>query len=285
MKAAVKKTTAFFVAALFFFPGCAAHSKDAPKENSIQRTPESFSSQEVSIGRQINQQILASFAVYTDPATVDYVNQVSGKLSRHAERQDIPYQVTLLYSDKLYATSAPGGFIYVTTAMMNFLQNEAELASVLGHEIARLQYRDPTLSEARKKLQQVSQAGAMVSSAFGSIGALAALGFVALGAASTPHAMSPEKRLIDADRRAMEYLLAAGYDPQAMLDVMERFLRISQKDLPFFYDYYQARPITQERVLQMEQDFKKLPLRDQKLITGYPAYQEMNRGIREIYRH
>ncbi len=269
---------------LFPIAGCASHKEKSVTSGSVERSADSVSSQEVVIGRQINQQILASFSVYAEKSAVDYVNQVCGKLSSHAGRRDIPYQVTLLYSDKIYATSAPGGFIYVTTAMMNFLQNEAEFAAILGHEIARLQYRDPTLSEARKKLQKVSQAGAMVSSAFGSIGALAALGFVALSAASAPHARSAERRLLDADRLAMEYLLAAGYDPQAMLDVMERFLRMDQSDLPFFYDYYQARPITQERALQIENAFKKLPLHNQKLVTGYSPYQEMNRGIREIYR-
>lgn len=272
-----------FLALSLAFSGCASPPKN-PAPAAVERAPESYVVQEAAIGQQIHEQILASCAVYTEQTLVDYVNQVSGKLSRHAERKELPYRVTLLYSDKLYATSAPGGYIYVTTALMNFLQNEAELAAIMGHEIGRIQYRDPTLSEARRKLQQVSQAGAMVSSAFGSIGALAALGFVALNAASAPHSLTAERRLEEADRRAMDYLLAAGYDPQAMLDILERFLVMQQEDLPFYYDFYQARPITHERMLQLQSIFQKLPLREQNLVTGYPAYQEMSRSIRQIYR-
>ncbi len=272
------------LAAVFFLSGCASNPKEPVPAASIQSVPEDAASQEMEIGKKIHEQILNSFYVYTDPQVVGYLNAVNTKLTKYAERRDLAYQVTLLYSDKIYATSAPGGFIYVTTAMLNFLQNEAELASVLGHEIGQLQYHDPTLSEARKALQQVSQAGAMVSSAFGSIGALAALGFMAMSAASSPRARAPARRLADADRLALEYLASAGLDPQAMLDVMGRFAVLEQNDLPFYYDYYQARPLTIERMQALQKSFEQLPLEGKNFDTGYKNYQEMSRGVREIYR-
>lgn len=263
--------------------GCASNRNNALPDASIQASTEHLSS-EMEIGQKINEQILNSFSVYTDQRVVGYLNQVCDKLSCHAKRQDIDYRITLLYSDKIYATSAPGGFIYITTAMMNTVQSEAELAAILAHEIGRLQYRDPTLSEARKKLQQVSKAGAMVSSAFGSIGALAALGFVALNTASTPRARSPERQLEEADLLALDYLVGAQLDPQAMLDMMQRFMTLKESDLPFYYDYYQARPITQERASAIQASFSHLHLEGQSFETGFKEYQDISRGVKEIYR-
>ncbi len=279
----LKKTFHSLLAAALLLNGCASNRNNALPEASIESSAEHLSS-EMEIGQKIHEQILSSFSVYTDQSVVDYLNQVSHKLSRHANRQDIDYRVTLLYSDKIYATSAPGGFIYITTAMMNTIQSEAELAAILGHEIGRLQYRDPTLSEARKKLQQVSQAGAMVSSAFGSIGALAALGFVALSSASAPRARSAERQLEDADLMALGYLVEAHLDPQAMLDMMQRFMTLKESDLPFYYDYYQARPITQERAAAIQASFNHLSLDGQRFETGFKEYQAISRGVKEIYR-
>lgn len=279
----VKKAQHSLFAILILVSGCAADQKTTLHNAAIQSPDENLSS-EAAIGQRINQQILNSFSVYTDPRVVAYLNKVGDQLSRYAERQDLDYSVTLLYSDKIYATSAPGGFVYITTAMMNTVQNEAELAAILAHEIGRLQYRDPTLSEARKKLQRVTQAGAMVSSAFGPIGALAALGFVAVNSASTPRAKLPEKQLEEADLLALDYLVGAKLDPQAMLDVLQRFMALNENELPFYYDYYQVRPITQERVSAIQANFNRLNLEGQRFETGFKEYQDISRGVKEIYR-
>jgi len=280
----LKKTFHSLLAAVFLLSGCASQrGQSEVPQASVESSAEHLSS-EIEIGQKIHEQILSSFSVYTDQRVVGYLNQVGDKLARQAERQDLDYRVTLLYSDKIYATSAPGGFIYITTAMMNTVQSEAELAAILAHEIGRLQYRDPTLSEARKKLQQVSNAGAMVSSAFGSIGALAALGFVALNSAAAPRARSPEKQLEEADLLALDYLVGAKLDPQAMLDMMHRFMTLSHSELPLYYDYYQARPITHARAAAVQANFGHLKLEGQRFETGFKEYQDMSRGVKEIYR-
>ena len=272
------------LAVCLLLQGCASAPRSPDRKNAAVESA-SISTPESEIGRQINQQILASFYVYTEPTLNAYVDGVMKTVSGHAERRDLSYQIAILYNDKIYATGAPGGYLYVTTGMMQFLDNEAELAAVLAQEIAQLQPRDPSLSEARKKLQQVSQAGAMVSSAFGSIGALAALGFVAMNAAATPrrHA-SLEKRAMQADKRALHYLLESGYDPQALIDFTDKFLRAESSKMPFFYDYVQARPLTQPRLQTLRDDFSALPVQSEKLTTGYQRYQDAMRGIQDLAR-
>jgi predicted Zn-dependent protease len=158
------------------------------------------------------------------------------------------------------------------------------MAAVLAHEIAQLQYKDPRLSMARKILTGVTQTGAAVGPAFGPIGALAVLGLVLVHAAVDSNGKTPEERLGDADERALHYLVAAGYDPQASVEVIYKFLRADKQMVPYFYDYYQSRPISDVRVSHLERAFAKLDLGDKELLTRHQTYQEMTKGIREIYK-
>lgn len=238
---------------------------------------------ELAIGEEINAQILSSFYPYTERRVVRYVNKIARSLAKHAERKDLRYKVTILYNDKIYATSAPGGFIYVTTGMLHFLRNEAEFAAVLGHEIGQLQYRDPKLNRSRKLLDAITRGGAMVGPAFGEIGVLAILGLAALGAAADNGDLTPEARLRRADILALHYMTEAGYDPQGMIDLYHLFVN-SREIMPFFYEYYQSRPLSEERFMAAKGAFDALPLEGKTLTTNPQKYQEMTRGVREMFK-
>ena len=233
----------------------------------------------------LHQQILAAFYPYTDPKVVKYVDDLGHVLAAQAKRHDLKYRFTILYSEKIYATSAPGGYVYITTGMLSFLQNEAELAAVLAHEIGEQQTVDRRF--AKKKdgaINTAAQIGSAVGPMFGPFGSLASLGFVLLQAYNESSYKTPGERLLASDAAAMTYLMNAGYDPEALLDVQEHFLKAGEKMTPYFFDYYQSRPITEERMLALKKAFEKLPLSGKSLITDAVEYQEMTRGVREIYK-
>jgi len=240
--------------------------------------------EEQKTGAAIHREILASFYPYTDPKVVHYVDEVGRSLVCHAKRQDLEYRFTILYSEKIYATSAPGGYIYVTTGMLSFLENEAELAAVLAHEIGQQQQTDRRFTKKDDVISTATQAGSAVGPMFGPLGSLASLGLVLLQAYNESTFKTPGERLLASDKLAMSYLVKAGYDPQALMDVQGHFLRAGEKMTPYFFDYYQSRPITEERMLALRKEFEKLQLNDKSLITDPVEYQEMTRGIREIYK-
>jgi hypothetical protein len=68
------------------------------------------------------------------------------------------------------------------------------------------------------------------------------------------------------------------------MDVQEHFLKAGEKMTPYFFDYYQSRPITEERMLALRKEFQKLQLDGKSLITDPVEYQETTKGIREIYK-
>ena len=276
----IPKFSALFLVPLFLFGGCASTVDRDISSLTPQGKPKT---EEQAIGEQIHQQILSSFYPYTDPKIVRYVNDVGYKLVAHAKRKGFEYRFTVLYNEKIYAMSAPGGYIYITTGMMNFLQSEAELAAVLAHEIGEIQYPDPRFSK-HEVMNTAMQAGASIAPMFGPFGSLASLGLVLVQAYNESSHKTPEERLLASDAAAMRYLMESGYDPQAMITVQEHFLRAGKTVTPYFYDYYQSRPITEKRMKALAKGFEKLPLAGKELTTAPVEYQEMTRGIREIYK-
>jgi len=268
--------------ASIFLGGCATTADRGIDADAVQLSQKNHD--EHAVGAEIHREILSRFYPYTDSKVVRYINEIGQGIGCHAKRQDLVYRFTILYDEKIYATSAPGGYIYLTTGMLNFLQNEAELASVLAHEIGRLQYKDPRFTQSDDVLNAATQAGASIAPMFGPIGSLASLGLVLLQAYVDSTQRTPEQLLVESDQRAMNYLLAAGYDPQALMDTLEYFLKAGEKTVPLFYDYYQSRPITEERILAVRRNFQKLPLSEKSLQTRPFEYQEVTKGVREIYK-
>ncbi len=259
--------------------GCAAQTKS-------QKSPSALSisdAQEIAIGEQIHAEILSSFYPYTEPKLVHYVNRIGNSLAVHSERRHLPYRFTVLYNDRIYAASAPGGFIYLTTGMIYFLRNEAELAAVIAHEIGELQYRDPMQSRSRALLDSITKGGAMIAPAFGSLGALAAIGMVVLNNANHPEAVTAEQKLIESDERALHYMVEAGYDPQGMVDLIYKFAEAKSEIQPYFLDYYKSRPLNEARVKALDRVFAALSLQGKSLETRPEVYQEMTKGLREMY--
>lgn len=277
MKKSKKILCAFLAVSLI--SGCAS-SKSTGTSGALS----SEEAQEVAIGHQIHQTILSQFTVYSDPKVTVYVDRIGQSLAAHARRRELSYHFSVLYSDKIYATSSPGGFVYVTTGMLYFIENEAELSAVLAHEIAQLQYKDPQNRRAHKVLENVTKGSAMVGPAFGPIGVLAVLGLVTATTVTRPRTLTDEARLINADKNALQYMLAAGEDPQGMVDFLYKFLKADAPVLPYFYDYHQSRPITQPRFDALNKNFSKLNLQDKSFNTNRDVYQEVTRGVREIYK-
>lgn len=263
------------------FSGCASTS-GARKNN--KPVVSSSVTEEVAMGEKIHAQILNSFHPYTDPRVVDYINKIGNSLAGQAGRKELPYRFTILYNEKIYATSSPGGFVYLTTGLLNFLRNEAELAAIMAHEIAELQYHDPRLAKSKKILNAVTQTGAVVGPAFGPIGSLAVLGLILLNVAADAGQMTPEKRLLQSDNRALHYMVDAGYDPQGMIDLLWGFLKADQRIVPYFYDYYQSRPISEARIMNINQEFQKLPLEGKSFSVRREAYEQAMKGIHQIYQ-
>jgi predicted Zn-dependent protease len=174
-------------------------------------------SQEVQVGREEDVKVRQQYGVYDDKALQRYVDEVGQRLARGSHRPNLQYHFTVVDSPEINAFALPGGYVYITRGILAYLNTEAELAGVLGHEIGHV--------TARHSVQQLSAAtaanvGATVLQIFvpalqNPLGnnVMGLLGNALLSGYGRDHEL-------EADRLGAQYLARSGYDPQAMLKVL-----------------------------------------------------------------
>ncbi len=94
--------------------------------------------QEIQMGRDADVQIVATMGLYPDAGLQSYVKALGERIAATTERPKLPWTFRVVDDDVVNAFSLPGGFIYVTRGILSTLNNEAELAGVLGHEIGHV---------------------------------------------------------------------------------------------------------------------------------------------------
>ncbi len=218
--------------------------------------------EEVQIGKGIVAAMLGTYPVVPDPAFQQYLNQVGVWIALRSTRPELPWRFSLVKSDAINAFAAPGGTVLVTQGMLRQVVNEAELACVLGHEIAHISRRHH-ISVMQKSL--LMEAGASAVNIQSSDSKVRAPGGMMPDGRSW--ALSEGKEIFargldrSAERQADEdgVLLAAraGYDPAACLNFMQRLAGLKAESGPL-EALYKTHPPAKDRVVDLEQTLKQL---------------------------
>ena len=170
--------------------------------------------QELALGAEAHEHLLAEYGYYDDSALQAYVAEVGERLLPHTHRPDFPYQFTVLDSEEVNAFATPG-YVYVTRGILAQLQSEAELAALLGHELAHITARHTARGLGQR--QTVDALGWLVERVSGAPAVRQAAGL--FGEAYLSGYSRDAER--EADRLGAEYATAAGYDPAAMRNLLQ----------------------------------------------------------------
>lgn len=170
--------------------------------------------QEVEIGRRMHPQILQEYGRYQDDELQAYVSEVGQRIAAKSHRPDLQYTFTILDSEEVNAFALPGGYVYITRGIMAYLNSEAELAAVLGHEVGHITARHAVRQQAGATATGV---GATVIGILTGSGDLAGLANMAGTALVRGYGRDME---LEADQIGAEYLNRVGYSPEAMIDVV-----------------------------------------------------------------
>ncbi|MCG6864909.1 MAG: M48 family metalloprotease, partial [Thiogranum sp.] len=141
-------------------PGCATNPVTGRQDFVLMSE-----SEEIALGKKYNQQILAEMPAYNDPGLTAYVNEVGQRIAHASHRPDLDYHFTVLDSSMVNAFALPGGYIYITRGIMAYLNSEAELAAVLGHEVGHVTARHSVRQQSAATATGV--AGAVLGAATG----------------------------------------------------------------------------------------------------------------------
>lgn len=180
--------------------------------------------QEIAMGREAAPQFEQEFGgLVQDAALQSYVSQVGQAVAARSDR-DMPYEFGLLRSDVPNAFALPGGKIYVTAGLMSIMDNERELAAVLGHEVAHVAQKHNVAALER-------QLGASVLLEVASIAIGGTAGDVAKGAGELVAGMMQLKYSrnaeYEADHFGMTYMERAGYNPYGMVELLSSLKEMS----------------------------------------------------------
>jgi predicted Zn-dependent protease len=173
--------------------------------------------EEIALGRKNDAEVRKQYGVYDDSRLQAYVSRVGNQLAAKSHRPRLQYRFTVLDSPEVNAFALPGGYVYITRGILAYLNSEAELAAVLGHEIGHV--------TARHSVRQYTTAvatgvGASILSIVvpglgNQVGQqlLDVLGKALISGYGRDHEL-------EADRLGAEYLARTSYDPNAMLEVI-----------------------------------------------------------------
>ncbi len=184
---------------------------------------------------------------YMDPELALYVREIGQKLAKVSDRPDLPYEFVVLNSSTPNAWALPGGKIAINRGLLTKLDDEAQLASVLGHEIVH--------AAARHSVQRMQQ-GMLISAGVAGLGfalsdnewAGLLMGGAALGAqlALAQYSQSDE---LESDYYGILYMKKAGYDPTAAVELQQLFLELSEgRNSSFIQGMFATHPPSAKRV-------------------------------------
>ncbi len=204
---------------------------------------------EVSIGQQqyLPTQQSQGGRYVVDPDLTVYVNEVGQKLARVSDRKGLPYEFVVLNNGGANAWALPGGKIAINRGLLLMLQDEAQLAAVLGHEIVHSAARHGASQMSKGMLAQAGIQLIDIASKDSGYGQLATTG-ANLGAGALLARYGREHEL-ESDHYGMLYMQRAGYEPTAAVELQQLFVKLSQgRQADIISALFASHPPSQARV-------------------------------------
>lgn len=196
--------------------------------------------QEVQIGKQINQKLVSQdVRLYRNSEINRYIDEIGQRLEQQSKRPNIPYTFQVVDDDKINAFATMGGFVYIHKGLIAAADNEAQLASVMGHEIGHI--------AARHAIQQMRQAA--VARGLTTAAGLNSNTIVNIGVDLALQRPNSRKDEFQADQLGLETLKQVGYAPSGMVEFMKKLLK-KGGSAPTFLSTH---PATSERIEALNQ--------------------------------
>ncbi|GAB2198497.1 M48 family metalloprotease [Sessilibacter sp. MAH4] len=182
-----------------------------------------------------------------DPNLNAYISSVGQKLARVSDRPDLPYEFVVLNNDVPNAWALPGGKIAINRGLLYELEDESQLAAVLGHEIVHAAARHGATQQSQSTI--LGGLGSLIQAVGESYGygALTQQG-VALGASAFT-AQYGQGQELEADRYGMDYMGRVGYEPMGAVELQQTFVKLSEgQNTSALQAFFQSHPPSQKRV-------------------------------------
>ena len=213
----MKPLIRFLILAAFAVSACATNPVTGQRQLNFMSE-----SQEIKLGQESDPEIQAEMGVYPNPALQEYVSGVGMRLAKASERPDLPWHFAVVDVPAVNAFALPGGYVYITRGLLAHLDNEAEMAGVLGHEIGHVTARHSAQAYTRSMTAGIFLAAAAIFAPktqpfLGAVQTGLSLAFLKYGRGQE----------LQADSLGTGYVATVGWEPAGMSGVLETLGRIS----------------------------------------------------------
>jgi len=230
-------------------------------------------SQEVSIGQEMDQQLRQTETVLDDSLWQSYITEMGNRIVAVSDRSDLEYHFAVIESDQINAFAAPGGFVYFYTGLIHEMEQEAELAAVMAHEISHVVGRHSV-----KRLQSVMGLSILLQLTLGeSSETTQALAGTALGIMMSGYSRSQET---EADNYGTLYMARAGWNPRGMVSMFEKLQELSgHRDMGFFEMLASSHPGTGDRIASTTRQISQMTELPSDLVMDTPKFQRLKQRL------
>lgn len=232
-------------------------------------------SQEIAMGRQADTAVIATIGLYPDAVWQRYIQQFGARLAATSERPNLPWTFRVVDDPAVNAFALPGGFVYVTRGLLTHLTSEAELASVVGHEIGHVTARHTAAEMSKQEL--IGLGLAVGSMANAQVAKYAGTANQALGILYLKFSRDDESQ---ADQLGLRYMRKANFDPRQMPEVFRMLDRLSAAEggarLP---TWLETHPSPANRVAAINSQIAALPQDFSGTSVNRDAYERLLEGL------
>ncbi len=240
-----KRTGAVVVLLPALVAGASCSMNPATGERNFTLIPES---QEITMGKQAADDVAQSIGFYDDARAQRYVAELGARLAGASERPKLPWAFHVVDDPVVNAFALPGGFIFVTRGLMVHMASEAQLATVMGHEIGHVTARHSVRQMSKATLAQLGLGVGMIFSE--TLRSVGQLGMAGLQLLFLKYGRDAER---EADDLGFRYAAGNGYDVRSMPEVFATLKRVSEASgasrLP---NWMSTHPSEDERIRRIE---------------------------------
>jgi predicted Zn-dependent protease len=223
--------------------------------------------QDIELGKEAAAQVEKEFEIVNNSDLQRYVDGIGARLTRSKRAADYPYSFKIVSDDSINAFALPGGPMFIHTGLIKAVENEAQLAGVMAHEISHVALRHGTNQASKASLIQLPAAMAGQAAGGGLLGSLAKVG-IGLGANSVllNYSRSAETQ---ADTNGTLIMADAGYNPVEMARFFEKLQGEGARKESKLSQFFSSHPSPGNRVKSVSALVQQLP--KQQYTTGDAA--------------
>jgi predicted Zn-dependent protease len=231
---------------------------------------------ELALGKQLADEVARQAKLVDDPLITEYINRMGQNLARNSDAK-FPFTFRVIDDEVPNAFALPGGFVFVNTGLIKLASEEDELAGAVAHEIAHVAARHMTRQATKQTIAQMGTIplSVLLGGGLGGYGARQAAG-AAMPMMFLKFSRGDES---EADYLGVQYMYAAGYDPNGAVTIFEKMESLKKKQPGVFDRVFSTHPMDADRIDKTQKEIDRiLPAKDEYLVNT-SEYRDMRERL------